>query len=332
MRGPRGAVQALGACLLAGSALLAGCGHEARSLFSTEPGVSAVALAGADLWIGHKTLGLMQLPAAGGTARMFQDAAGLSGGRREVRWVTADGDDLWLATGAGVLRFSRSLGRVTAAWTAKEGLGGDSVRCVAVVRGQVWAGSIFGASRLLPGAKRWKNYQAAQGLSQNHVYRLIDDGARVWASCINGGLAWFDAAHDRWVPVPQEHGIGNKFIYAMALDPVDHALWLGTAGGINRYDPAKGLLRHPASPGAGWDVPVCEAAFTDYSVYAVDRSGDTLWFGTTYGLYRRDLTAGHQRLVGASAGLPGDEIVALAQGPDRLFVATRTGVASLPLK
>jgi len=318
---------ARGFILLAGAVLLAGCGRDVRSLFSTDSGVSAVALAGGDLWIGHKTNGLIQVPAAGGTARSFQDAAGLVGGRRDVRWIDAQGDDLWLATGAGVLRFSRKEGKVVAAWTAKNGLGGDSVRCVVTARGQVWAGTIFGASRLLPGAGRWKNYQISQGLSQNHVYRLSDDGARLWASCINGGLAWFDAAQDRWIAIPQDHGIGNKFIYAIALDPVDHALWLGTAGGINRYEPSRGLLHVPASLGTGWDVPVCEAAFTDYAVRAVTRTGPTLWFGTTYGLLRRDLVSGRQRLLDA-----GGDVVAFASTPDRLVVATLTGVGSLPLR
>jgi ligand-binding sensor domain-containing protein len=192
---------------------------------------------------------------------------------------------------------------------------------VAVARGRTWAGTIFGASRLLPGGKRWKNYQVGQGLSQNHVYRLLDDGHDLWASCINGGLARFDERLDRWVAVPQDHGIGNKYTYAMALDGTDGSFWLGTAGGVNRYDPHR-----------GWDVVVCESGFTDYSVYAIHRSGDTLWFGTTYGLYRRDLKAGTQRVLGRAAGLPGDDVVALAASPDILYVATRTGVSTIPLR
>jgi ligand-binding sensor domain-containing protein len=303
----------------AGLVWLSACGGSGRTLLTTETGISDVAVAGDELWIAHKGQGLLRLPVTGGSPEIFADKSGLDGGKKEVRTVTVDGDSLWLATGAGVVRFSRTGHGVTGWWTVKDGLGADSVRQVVAARGTVWAGTIFGASRLLPGGKRWKNYAIPQGMPQTHVYRLTNDGHTLWASSINGGLVKFDAAHDRWVLVPQVHGVGNKYIYSMANDDTDHSLWLGTAGGVNRYDPAK-----------GWDVPVCESGFTDYSVYGICRTGDTLWFGTTYGLYRRDLKSGTQKILGKSAGLVGEEVVAIAPAGKALYVATKTGVAVIP--
>lgn len=297
-----------------------GCGKRARTVCKIEGGISALAISGSDLWIGHKTAGLLRVATTGGPVEDLSAKAGLEGGRKDVRALAIDGDSAWLATGAGVVQFSLKNRTVVRAWTAKDGLGSDSVRCIVAAGGQVWAGTIFGASRLLPGGARWKNYQMAQGLSQNHVYRLVEHGGILWASCINGGLARFDPAPDRWVSIPQEHGIGNKYIYAMEADADGQALWLGTAGGVNRYAPA-----------SGWDVPVCDNGFTDYSVYAIHREGGILWFGTTYGLYRRDLAKGTQTILGASAGLAGEDVVALLAVPPALFVATRTGISSLPL-
>ena len=61
-------------------------------------------------------------------------------------------------------------------------------------------------------------------------------------------------------------------------------LWLGTAGGVNRY------LTQPAV----WGETVCADGFTDYTVHAVLPAGRTVWFGTAFGLSRRDLDTGRQ--------------------------------------
>lgn len=304
-----------------------GCGGSARRLITTETGLSSMILAGGDLWIGHKTAGLMRMPVGGGPLENVSDAAGLKGGQKEVRGLAVDGETLWLATAGGVVRYSLKDRAAVRSWGARDGLGSDSIRCVMAARGQVWAGSIFGAGRLLPGQRRWKNYQIAQGLPQNHVYRLADDGASVWASCMNGGLATYEPAHDRWRAIPQDHGLGNKSIYAMEAAPGTKELWLGTAGGVNRYDTGGAQ----AGAAGSWDAAVCDAGFTDYCVYAVHRAGPVLWFGTTYGLYRRELASGHQRLLGASAGLTGEDVVAVLEVSGRLLVASRTGIASIPL-
>ncbi|MEK7765505.1 MAG: hypothetical protein AAB368_04635, partial [bacterium] len=201
------------------AALLAGCGRGGPRfdlVLRLPAAPTSLCRLGDAVWVGSSQ-GLTRIPAGAGSnggAETFGDAAGLAGPLANVRWVGSVDGDLILATGGGVARFSPSRRVVVRAWTAKEGLGHDSVRWAGSANGAVWAGTIRGASRLLPGGRRWRNYGAADGLPQTHVYRVFGDGKDLWASSINGGLCRFDPRRDRWAAVPTEHALGNKYIYA----------------------------------------------------------------------------------------------------------------------
>jgi len=312
---------ALGAALLPVlflPAALGGCGRGApriRTLVTMRPVVMAAARVNADVWIASWA-GLTRWTP--GRSELFADGAGLPKGA-QVRWILPKGDALWLATNTGVAEFSIKAGKVTRLWTSKDGLGAESVRWVGDLGGAIWAGTIFGASRLTPGARRWKNYRIAQGLIQDHVYAMAGSGKTIWASCINGGLVRFDQGADRWVAVPQSQGLGNKHIYAIL--PAPKALWLGTAGGVNLYRP----------DARAWDAAVCDDGFTDYCVRALALVGDDLWFGTSYGLYRRNLVTGKQSVYTKRDGLPDDEVTSIMPDGNRLLVTARTGLAEVML-
>jgi ligand-binding sensor domain-containing protein len=307
-------VAALPALLL--TLVATGCGRGApniRTLASLPPVVMGAARVDAAIWMGSYA-GLVRV--AGGKTEVFAEPAGFPKGA-QVRSVFPKGETLWLATNTGVVEFSLKTGKVARVWTSKDGLGAESVRWVGEVRGALWAGTIFGISRLAPGERRWKNYRTAQGLLQDHVYAVGESGNALWASCINGGLVRLDAARDRWEAVASDHGLGNKHIYAITATP--NALWLGTAGGVNLYH----------TDTRTWDAAVCDDGFTDYCVRAVAMAGDDLWFGTSYGLYRRNLKTGRQAVYTTRQGLPDDEVTSIVPDGDRLLVTTRTGLCEV---
>ncbi len=278
------------------------------------PGVMCVARAGEDLWIGTGE-GLARLAGGRGPAVAYGEGAGLTGGLKQVRWIHPRGGELLCATAAGIAAFSIKDLKLTRSWTSRAGLGAESTRWVGESAGRVWAGTIFGASRLGADGRTWKTYKTAQGLQKDHVYRMIDGGGALWASCMDGGLARYDAASDRFTAVAPERGLGNRHIYAMAAE-AGTGLWLGTAGGVNlrRTDPS------------GWDEKICADGFTEYSVYAVLPAGGTVWFGTAFGLSRRHLDTGVQDHWTTDDGLPHSEVVGLLPDADGVIVATKAGV------
>jgi len=319
--------------LLAG---VAGCGgHGIEKIRIGRAAVPALLVLGSDLWAGTAE-GLVRIPLKGEPPERFiwtgnplsvsrvparepikgdlkkamESAASFNG----IRAICAWKDGLALATGSGVFLFSPSRSSITAHWTTRDGLGADSVRSVTAIRGRLWASTIFGASRLDANGRRWRNYSDKNGLASRHVYCMADDGKDIWASCINGGLARFSASGDRWEPVPQENGLGNKYIYALL--PGEQGIWMGTRGGVNLLNP-----RHH------WDEAVCTDDYTEYCVYSLALTGEDLWFGTAFGLFRRNLKSGRQAMLTSSNGLPSDEVVAMVAEGGRLWMGTTRGLA-----
>lgn len=253
-------------------------------------------------------------PLPGDAAKEFASSGGINGVRSLTEWK----GQIAVGTGGGVLLLDPAAGKITRRWTSKDGMGHESVRFISVVEGRLWAMTIFGASRLDAGGRRWRNYGMEQGLTQKHAYAIANDGKDTWVSCINGGLVRFIPARDRWEAVPESRGLGNKFIYTITTGP--EGIWLGTRGGVN-------LLKPPME----WDEKVCADGFTEYTVYALARTDDSLWFGTTYGLFHRDLKTGKQEKYTESDGLPSQEINSLTLDGKTLWIGTRNGLAKIRL-
>ena len=324
----------ISAVLLLVLGMAAGCGKSSR-LSGYQGPVTCLAKVGSDLWAGTPS-GLVRFPETGkpeiflwtgtayGTVRITAsslipketkeraDAFGIN----QVRGICAGKNGLALATSGGVVEFSASDCKFGRIWNSRNGLGNDSVRSMYARGRKLWAATIFGASVIDATGAKWKNYDAASGLPARHTFCMAEYSGKLWVSCINGGLAFLDEPSGKWRAVPQENGLGNKYIYSMETGP--EGLWLGTAGGVNLY----------SIPGS-WNEKVCTDGFTEYCVYAIRRAGDTLWFGTAYGLYSRSLKPGGKPAVKRLRGLPSDDITSIISDGKNIFVGTRAGVVRI---
>jgi signal transduction histidine kinase/ligand-binding sensor domain-containing protein len=112
-----------------------------------------------------------------------------------------------------------------------------------------------------------------------------------------------------------EEGLPQASAHAL-LQSHDGYLWIATEDGAARFD---GLgfrvLNHATVPAFVSD---------DVSCLAEDQAGQ-IWFGTSDGLVRK--RGGEYRRFSQRDGLPSDEIVALAAGPNDLLVLTTGGLA-----
>ena len=315
----------------------AGCGNSGR-LSGYKGPVSCLAVVGNDVWAGTPS-GLVRYPVSGkpelflwtgtiaGTVLVSapdrvkpetRKQADACAGINQVRGVCAWGNGLALATAGGVAEFSIKDGKFGRIWKSTDGLGNESVRSIYSRGKQLWAATIFGASVLNASGNRWKNYDMASGLPARHTFCMAENAGKLWVSCINGGLAWFDGPVGKWRAVPQERGLGNKYIYSVDSGP--EGLWLGTAGGVNLY----------TSRGS-WDEQTCSDGYTEYCVYAIRKAGDLLWFGTAYGLYTRDIKKGGKAVTRRISGLPSDDITCIVADQGRILVGTKAGVVRIKL-
>ena len=152
--------------------------------------------------------------------------------QRHVRDLAVDParGDVWLATGGGVLRWWPSLNRFTR-YTSEHGLPGNSMSTVAVDgAGQVWAAPEHGGLSYLDGDV-WRLYLA---MDETRVRCLrLDSAGRLWVGAINGVYAVTSPDSGPVVALPP---VGDP-LRAMAVtgETGEHDVWLCNARGVYRF-------------------------------------------------------------------------------------------------
>ena len=158
---------------------------------------------------------------------------------------------------------------------------------------------------------RWTSHTFA---GQINDLALRDD--LLWAAT-DGGLVVISLADSKQVKFTAEHGLAGNRVRRVAVGP-DGAIWLATAGGVNRYD------------GRAWQTFTTADGLAADSItdLLIDRRGD-VWAATPAGLSRYDgrrwrTFSGSGLLAPLPAGAA--RVLALAPNND-LWVGTATGVS-----
>lgn len=182
-------------------------------------------------------------------------------------------------------------------------------------RGPVFGTPVRWDSLPVPVATRpqWATYSYA-----GPVNDLALTGRLLWAATGGGVVVW-DMAGEDLSPVKfmVEHGLAANQAASLAVG-LDGAVWVGTAGGLSRYD------------GRAWRTFTVEDGLPADSIrdLAVDREG-YVWAATPSGLARYD---GREWRTfsdrGVLASLPPGAVNSLAVDPaNRLWVGTERGLA-----
>ncbi len=220
-----------------------------------------------------------------------------------IRVIHEDRDGiLWIGTNLGGLnRFDPATEAITHFRHEPDdptSLSDDDVRAIYQdQQGTLWIGTQGGGlNRLVPETGTFvrsiRDRQDDHSLSHNDVRAIIRDRAgRLWIGTYGGGLNRLNPAtteggkatfthfqHDRDIP----HSLSDNRIRAIAEDQ-DGRLWIGTNGGLDRFDPTTESFTHyrhdPAVPGSLSDDRI-------RGLY-LDSTG-RLWVGTRIGLNRFD--------------------------------------------
>jgi ligand-binding sensor domain-containing protein len=140
--------------------------------------------------------------------------------------------NLWFATdGEGLRRFD---GKTFTTWTAKDGLGGDQLRCLLADRhGNVWVGGDgCGVTRF--DGKVFRNFTAKDGLGNDRVFRIFEDkGGDLWFSTLADGVTRYDG---KTFTVHRQLGNLTRTHVQDIFQDRDGVLWFGCSGGLFRLD------------------------------------------------------------------------------------------------
>jgi len=202
-----------------------------------------------------------------------------------------------------------------------EGLPSERIYALAQDReGYLWIGTGDGLARY--DGVEFRIYRhdpdRAGSLPANVVQALhVDADDRLWVSCEGAGLAGFDRAAERFVPVPAPADGAVADVWAVTSDAAG-TLWFGGH--------ASGLLRWPRGAAAPQRIRHGTASDTpsaDHILKLLAAADGTLWIGTAVGLDRwRD-----GRIERLSPAAQPSMVMALADaGPGAVLVGNTTGL------
>jgi ligand-binding sensor domain-containing protein len=192
-----------------------------------------------------------------------------------VTAVLAQDRQLWIGTDTGLARYDLD----TRVLSIEEALTQQVVQDLALdASGRLWAATESGGIFVGEPDGRWTRYQAGSDAGQStfgdNVAALVSDpkvpGA-MWAAVNQHGLIYFDGQvwHDRTATAR----LPSKLFYDLYVDPVDASLWIGSEGGVTRYD------------GRTWETLIVESVLPAASISSIVRSpGGLYWFGSREGL------------------------------------------------
>lgn len=171
--------------------------------------------------------------------------------------IRAQGNDMWIGSGIGVLRLDRVSGTVTAAYTTGEGIPGDGVVFRLLPEGNVvWIGTKNGGlARLdVPSGRVTKTWSsdANPGFPEGEIRSLHREGSRLWVGTTDG-LVRVDV---RTGAFKTYRTTDSDLVqaYVNGITSKDGILYLATLSGVARLDIASDTFL-PMQDGGGFERP-----------------------------------------------------------------------------
>lgn len=283
-------------------------------------------------------------------------------GERNVKRIYAAGDQVWVGTSGGAIRYALASDDYRL-FDLRDGLLAKGVFHVGSLGGRIAIGTYGGGLALLDAAtERFRIYNVPDGLGDAFVYDAIEhSNGDVWIATwsgvnrVRGGRLDDRDAWELHTVQSTDGALPNDWVYGLA-EGRDGEVWLATEGGLSRYQDGRFTSwNHAAGLGAPFDVVEEKLQFRNdpaqYSAHhsrqktemglegvdaaynpnyvvalACDAAG-TVWAGTWGGgLARFDGSAFENFTV--ADGLPANHVFALHLDPrGRLWIGTSDGLA-----
>jgi diguanylate cyclase (GGDEF)-like protein len=279
------------------------------------------------MWVGSFDGGLAYLQPDGTTWQTWSMRDGLPSDRIRGLLEDPDGKALWIATDHGVARLQD--GRITA---FAEGSGLPSLDteglCIATDldgRQRLFVGTANGMAKFT--GERFEAVPVPQALLGHRIEDMVEspglDGHdALWIASYGAGMAVREQG--RWTLLDTSSGLpSNVEVFTKSLaDDGSPALWVGTEGGLLRFEHGKWTLYDERS---GLPIRIIWKVLETVSPGGLR----TLWLGTWGGgVVRLSPNAWHS--FDASSGMPTGAVTSMlisrdAQGRELLWAGTATG-------
>lgn len=283
-------------------------------------------------------------------------------GQRNVKSVMIDGNEVWIGSSGGAIRYDTHRGSYLT-YDNKSGLLSNGVFHVSKSDGKIWIGTYGGGLSVFdPKRESWTNYNIPNGMGDAFVYDVLETPeGDVWiatwsgANRIRGGMLDNIDNWDLYTVDNTGGGLPNDWVYGLAQGK-NGEVWMATEGGLARFEQGAWTnWKHADGLGAPLEIVGEDGSFgtdpgqfsshharqkeeqglgdvkTAYNpnyIVAIDVAPDgAVWTGTWgAGLNRFD--GNTWKTMTVADGLPGNHIFALHfDESGRLWIGTNRGLA-----
>ena len=208
-------------------------------------------------------------------------------GNNETNDLLIEGDYIWVTGWGDASRYNRrteeweifSSGRVLSGVNYGIDRGLDGVW----LRYSGWSGKGAIASKYNNKTDSWTTLKLPQmeGVDFDRTMQVVETADAVWFAADEQGLARYNKAAKDWTFFSEENGLASNDLIEYSLVVDDNYAWVGTAGGLSRYDLKKEVwttfTRSPLT-----------RTLRESKVYAIAVEARYVWLATTNGLHRYD--------------------------------------------
>jgi len=203
-----------------------------------------------------------------------------------VRCISADSDNVWIATDQGISRYIKKTGSWVS-YTQADGLVDDAVNAVAVDGSLVWFATNEGVSQYNLQTNEWRIFKRQDGLASEKVSSIAVDGNYVWFGT-ESGLNRYDKTIDSWAVRTKKDGLISNNIKTIAVE--NEYVWVGTGADKSSRDrrdfwdrrrkPSKGGVSRYQRSTDSWNNYSKADGLIGEEITTIAVSEDTVWFGT----------------------------------------------------
>jgi len=284
-------------------------------------------------------------------------------GRANVKTILPDGNNMWVGTSNGVIRYDIENDNYQL-FDTRSGLLANGIFHLSKLDGRLVAGTYGGGlSHMNEDGETWKTYNIPDGLGDGFIYDMLEmENGDVWiatwsgANRVRGGDLDDKSSWDLYTVANTSGGLPNDWVYAMRAGKEDGVVWFATEGGLARFkDGVWDNWNHDDGQGAPYELVRSQIEFvTDPAQYSehharqkeemglqdvdiaynpnyivallVDQEG-VVWAGTWgAGLARFDGKEWQNFTV--AEGLPGNHVFMLYEDDDGvIWIGTSNGLA-----
>ena len=206
-------------------------------------------------------------------------------GNNETNDLLIDGDYIWVTGWGDASRYNRRTEEweIFSSWRVLSDVnfGIDKGQDGVWLTYSGWSGAL--ASKYNNTTDSWTtlNLPEIEGLDFGRTKQVVETSDTVWFAVDRQGLARYNKAAKDWVFFGEKNGLPSSEIIEHSLVVDDDYVWVGTAGGLSRYDPKEEVwTTFTQSP--------LTRTLRESKVYAIAAEVRYVWLATTNGLHRYD--------------------------------------------